>query len=83
MPYGRGGLQSWIVSDPAEADAVEPGTEPHKIEPDRIEPAAAVTHVPDKKIEELDVGWGERPRQVDRLSEDDERLLRERPPHWE
>jgi hypothetical protein len=49
-------------------------------EPQAVPPA---THSPDKKIEELDVGWGERPVEVDRLSEDDERLLRERPPHWE
>lgn len=32
---------------------------------------------------ELDLGWGERPREPDRMSEEDERLLRERPPHWE
>ncbi|MGI8720672.1 MAG: hypothetical protein ACR2JG_00440 [Geodermatophilaceae bacterium] len=66
------------MSDPAEADSAEPGGEP-----DKIEPAAAATRVPDKKIEELDVGWGEPPRELGRLSEDDERLLRERPPHWE
>jgi len=38
---------------------------------------------PDMSAEELDVGWGERSREPDRLSEEDERLLRERPPHWE
>ena len=78
MPCGRGGLQSSIVSDPAEADSAEP-----RGKPDQIEPAAAARRVPDKTIEDLDVGWGERPREVDRLSADDERLLRERPPHWE
>jgi len=29
------------------------------------------------------IGWGEPPRESGPLSEDDERLLRERPPHWE
>lgn len=38
---------------------------------------------PDLTKDELDVGWGERPHEPGRLSEDDERLLRERPPHWE
>lgn len=37
---------------------------------------------PDLSAAELDRGWGERPRDPDRLSDDDERLLRERPPHW-
>ncbi len=78
MPCGRGGLQSSIVSDPAEADSAEPGGGPAK-----IKPAAAAKRVPDKTIEDLDFGWGEHPREADRLSENDERLLRERPPHWE
>jgi hypothetical protein len=78
MPYGLGGLQSSIVSDLAKADSAEPGNEP-----DKRETAARVARAPDKKIEELDVGWGEHPREADRLSEEDERLLRERPPHWE
>lgn len=38
---------------------------------------------PDKTAEELDIGWGERPRDPDRLTEEDEHLLRELPPHWE
>ncbi|MDQ3716592.1 MAG: hypothetical protein M3381_11355 [Actinomycetota bacterium] len=66
------------MGDPTEAASAQPGGELVK-----IEPAPVATRVPDKKIEDLDIGWGERPRDVDRLSADDERLLRERPPHWE
>jgi len=57
-----------------------------KGEPDSS-PAAApdkpAERTPDKRRAELEIGWGERPRERDRLSEDDERLLRERPPHWD
>ncbi|MBA3411838.1 MAG: hypothetical protein H0U15_13605 [Geodermatophilaceae bacterium] len=58
-------------------------------EPDESERATAdrpdqrADKRPDKRAAELDVGWGERPREPSRLSEDDERLLHERPPHWE
>lgn len=37
----------------------------------------------DKRAAELDIGWGERHREPDQPSEEDERLIRERPPHWE
>jgi len=43
----------------------------------------AVPREPDKTTRELDVGWGEAPHEADHRSDDDERLLRERPPHWE
>jgi hypothetical protein len=33
--------------------------------------------LPDKSREDTDAGWGERPE-----PDDDERLSRERPPHW-
>lgn len=42
-----------------------------------------MTDLTDLTKDELDRGWGERPPDPDRLSEEDERLLRERPPHWE
>jgi len=45
--------------------------------------AAAAPHRPDLTREELDREWGERPADPDASSDDDERLLRERPPHWE
>ena len=36
------------------------------------------TLLPDQSQEDTDVGWGEHPG-----PEDDERLRRERPPHWD
>ncbi|MDQ3735012.1 MAG: hypothetical protein M3400_13655 [Actinomycetota bacterium] len=48
-----------------------------------VEPESATRRTADKSSRELDVGWGESPREFDQRSEDDERLLRERPPHWE
>jgi hypothetical protein len=36
--------------------------------------------LPDQTGDDLDVGWGER---FDDTSDDDERYLRERPPHWD
>ncbi len=35
--------------------------------------------LPDQTSDDTDRGWGERPDDAD----DDERLLREKPPHWE
>jgi hypothetical protein len=35
--------------------------------------------VPVRSLDDSDVGWGERPEPDD----DDERLYRERPPHWD
>lgn len=34
--------------------------------------------LPDQTSDDTDRGWGERPDDTD----DDERLLREKPPHW-
>ncbi len=34
--------------------------------------------LPEKAPDDSDVGWGEQPDEAD----DDERLLREKPPHW-
>jgi hypothetical protein len=34
--------------------------------------------LPDQTSDDTDRGWGERPDDAD----DDERLLREKPPHW-
>jgi hypothetical protein len=34
--------------------------------------------LPEKSPDETDVGWGERPE-----PDDDERLNRDRPPHWD
>jgi hypothetical protein len=34
--------------------------------------------LPEKSRDETDVGWGERPE-----PDDDERLNRDRPPHWD
>jgi hypothetical protein len=34
----------------------------------------------DQTADDLDVGWGER---FDDTPDDDERFLRERPPHWD
>jgi len=34
--------------------------------------------LPDRSVDETDVGWGERPQDNDR-----DRLLRDRPPHWD
>jgi hypothetical protein len=34
--------------------------------------------LPDRTADETDVGWGERPE-----SDDRDRLLRDRPPHWD
>lgn len=53
------------------------------VAPDKAERATNPAAKPDKSAAELDVGWGERAGEPDRPSEDDERLLRERPPHWE
>jgi hypothetical protein len=36
--------------------------------------------LPDQTGDDLDVGWGER---ADDSSDDDERFLRECPPHWQ
>lgn len=36
--------------------------------------------LPDQTRDDTDVGWGER---ADRRRDADERLLAERPPHWE
>lgn len=36
--------------------------------------------LPDQTRDDTDAGWGERRRSV---SEDDRRLLDERPPHWD
>ncbi|CAN5267920.1 hypothetical protein BH24ACT9_BH24ACT9_16300 [soil metagenome] len=58
-------------------DTGEPDSSPAGV-PDK--PAG---RTPDKRRAELEIGWGERPPEPDRLSEDEERLLRERPPHWE
>ena len=35
--------------------------------------------LPDQTIDDTDRGWGERP---DDAEDDDERLTREKPPHW-
>ena len=67
------------MGDVADAEADSGDREAEPVTPSRS-PAAKR---PDKRAEELDVGWGDRPRDPDRLGEDDERLLRERPPHWE
>jgi hypothetical protein len=34
--------------------------------------------LPERAPDDTDVGWGEHPDELD----DDERLLREKPPHW-
>jgi hypothetical protein len=36
------------------------------------------TPLPERSSDDTDLGWGEHPDETD----DDERLLRERPPHW-
>lgn len=66
------------MGDGTNAQSAEQGAEAGK-----SEPAPASSPTPDKTADQLDVGWGERPRDPDRVSEEDERLLRERPPHWE
>jgi hypothetical protein len=48
-------------------------------EPTVPQPAPRPTP-PDQTRDDLDVGWGER---VVDAPDDDERFLRERPPHWE
>lgn len=72
------------MGEPDGADTDQPG---RSVAPDPVPPAGRPEKTPDKTPDktgdELDVGWGERPRDPDRLSENDERLLRERPPHWE
>ena len=35
--------------------------------------------LPDQTTDDTDRGWGERP---DDAEDDDERLIREKPPHW-
>jgi hypothetical protein len=42
--------------------------------PDRDDKPA----VPQRSLDDTDIGWGERPE-----PDDDERLSRERPPHWD
>jgi hypothetical protein len=37
--------------------------------------------LPEQTTDDTDVGWGEQPDESDE-SDDDERLLREKPPHW-
>ncbi len=41
-------------------------------------PAAARPVLPERAREDTDAAWGERPE-----PDDDERLRRERPPHWD
>ena len=60
---------------------VEPATgEPASVEADASDDAAAPTDVlpvlPDRAWEDTDSAWG------DRSGDDDDRILRERPPHW-
>ncbi len=47
------------------------------------EPESPAAPEPDKTAAELDVGWGSFLDESDNPTDDDERLLRERPPHWE
>ncbi len=51
------------------------------VAPEPVPPANRPAEALDKTAAELDLGWGERPSEP--ADEDDERLLRERPPHWE
>jgi len=39
--------------------------------------------LPDQTRDDTDVGWGESRSRAGSLSEDDRRLLDDRPPHWE
>lgn len=39
--------------------------------------------LPDQTRDDTDAGWGERRSPVSVMSEDDRRLLDERPPHWD
>jgi hypothetical protein len=55
---------------PAEADGTD---KPEK----RLPARADKPTLPDRGRDETDVGWGERPE-----PDDDERLNRDRPPHW-
>jgi hypothetical protein len=45
--------------------------------PERPTAPADKPALPDRSRDETDVGWGERPD-----PDDDERLTRDRPPHW-
>lgn len=55
-------------------------TGPNRPHPPAHDPPAADRPVlPDQTGDDLDIGWGERHDDA----RDDERFLRERPPHWE
>lgn len=67
------------VDDLREGDAVVPEDKASDRSPD-VRPAdrSDTPVLPVQSQEDTDVGWGERPE-----PEDDERLYRERPPHWD
>ena len=57
------------------ARSVPPVTEPR---PDGADDPAYDDLLPEQTSDDTDRGWGEHPDDVD----DDERLIREKPPHW-
>ena len=64
-----------LPEPPADAADEAPDQGPPKARPPAPRDSPAV---PPQSREDTDAGWGERPE-----PDDDERLYRERPPHWE
>jgi hypothetical protein len=67
------------MSTPADATPEETGqTEPQGGGQDAAPPTASAPILPAQSREDTDVGWGD---YADR--DDNDRLLRDRPPHWD
>jgi hypothetical protein len=63
---------------PVEADSVPASTAPVQPAPALPPPASPTPILPTQSREDTDVGWGDY-----RDRDDDDHLLRDRPPHWD
>jgi hypothetical protein len=74
MPSDAAGEQAAQPEQPEQAAEPEQEQEQRKQQPEQ--PASAPI-LPTQSREDTDVGWG------DYADHDDDRLLRDRPPHWD
>jgi hypothetical protein len=62
--------------DPAELDPADSGQPAAPVQPPSPPQPVAEPVLPGRSADDTDTGWGERPQ------DDDERYLRDVPPHW-
>ncbi|WP_454301150.1 hypothetical protein [Salana multivorans] len=65
-----------VEAEASDTEVMEPAPAEDEASDDAVPPTDVLPVLPDRAWEDTDSAWG------DRSGDDDDRILRERPPHW-